>query len=98
MALTLLPAGTYALLAPLPAVAGSEGVGRVLEVGPGVVALSPGDCIIPADAGLGESGDGPWVHCAWGGVGDAEPPSLQRPLLRAESVCSALIQKSFPFV
>ncbi|XP_040546107.1 enoyl-[acyl-carrier-protein] reductase, mitochondrial isoform X1 [Gallus gallus] len=45
--------GTYALLAPLPAVAGSEGVGRVLEVGPGVVALSPGDCIIPADAGLG---------------------------------------------
>ncbi|OXB54033.1 hypothetical protein ASZ78_010315, partial [Callipepla squamata] len=45
--------GTYALLAPLPAVAGNEGVGRVLEVGPGVVALSPGDCIIPADAGLG---------------------------------------------
>ncbi|OXB77886.1 UNVERIFIED_CONTAM: hypothetical protein H355_000641 [Colinus virginianus] len=45
--------GTYALLAPLPAVAGNEGVGRVLEVGPGVVSLSPGDCIIPADAGLG---------------------------------------------
>uniref|UniRef100_A0A669PK37 Enoyl-[acyl-carrier-protein] reductase, mitochondrial n=1 Tax=Phasianus colchicus TaxID=9054 RepID=A0A669PK37_PHACC len=45
--------GTYALLAPLPAVPGNEGVGRVLEVGPGVVALSPGDCVIPADAGLG---------------------------------------------
>ncbi|XP_015739143.1 enoyl-[acyl-carrier-protein] reductase, mitochondrial [Coturnix japonica] len=45
--------GTYALLAPLPAVAGNEGVGRVLEVGPGVMALRPGDCIIPADAGLG---------------------------------------------
>lgn len=98
MALTLLPAGTYALLAPLPAVAGNEGVGRVLEVGPGVVTLSPGDCIIPADAGLGESGDGPWVHPAWGKVADAEPPSLRRPLLCAESVCSALIQKSFTFL
>lgn len=79
MALTLLPAGTYALLAPLPAVAGSEGVGRVLEVGPGVVALSPGDCIIPADAGLGESGDGPWVHCAWGGCWGCRAPISAAP-------------------
>ncbi|XP_047929244.2 enoyl-[acyl-carrier-protein] reductase, mitochondrial isoform X1 [Anser cygnoides] len=45
--------GTYAILAPLPAVAGNEGVGRVLEVGPGVTALRPGDWVIPADAGLG---------------------------------------------
>ncbi|NXL95431.1 MECR protein, partial [Alectura lathami] len=45
--------GTYALLVPLPAVAGNEGVGRVLEVGPGVATLRPGDCVIPADAGLG---------------------------------------------
>uniref|UniRef100_A0A8B9BWQ0 Enoyl-[acyl-carrier-protein] reductase, mitochondrial n=1 Tax=Anser brachyrhynchus TaxID=132585 RepID=A0A8B9BWQ0_9AVES len=45
--------GTYAILAPLPAVAGNEGVGRVLEVGPGVTALRRGDWVIPADAGLG---------------------------------------------
>uniref|UniRef100_A0A493TEQ8 Enoyl-[acyl-carrier-protein] reductase, mitochondrial n=1 Tax=Anas platyrhynchos platyrhynchos TaxID=8840 RepID=A0A493TEQ8_ANAPP len=51
--LPVLPTGTYAILAPLPAVAGNEGVGRVLEVGPGVTALRPGDWVIPADAGLG---------------------------------------------
>ncbi|XP_005058433.1 PREDICTED: trans-2-enoyl-CoA reductase, mitochondrial isoform X2 [Ficedula albicollis] len=45
--------GTYPLLSPLPAVGGSEGVGEVLEVGRRVVALKPGDWVIPADAGLG---------------------------------------------
>ncbi|XP_005058434.1 PREDICTED: trans-2-enoyl-CoA reductase, mitochondrial isoform X3 [Ficedula albicollis] len=47
--------GTYPLLSPLPAVGGSEGVGEVLEVGRRVVALKPGDWVIPADAGLGDS-------------------------------------------
>ncbi|KAM8796069.1 enoyl-[acyl-carrier-protein] reductase, mitochondrial [Eudromia elegans] len=45
--------GTYALLAALPAVGGNEGVGRVLRVGRRVAALAPGDCVVPADAGLG---------------------------------------------
>ncbi|XP_037237289.1 enoyl-[acyl-carrier-protein] reductase, mitochondrial isoform X1 [Falco rusticolus] len=45
--------GTYAILSPLPAVAGNEGVGEVLEVGRRVAALKPGDWVIPADAGLG---------------------------------------------
>ncbi|XP_009585360.1 PREDICTED: trans-2-enoyl-CoA reductase, mitochondrial [Fulmarus glacialis] len=42
--------GTYAILSPLPAVGGNEGVGEVLEVGRRVAALKPGDRGIP---GLG---------------------------------------------
>ncbi|GAB0199594.1 enoyl-[acyl-carrier-protein] reductase, mitochondrial [Grus japonensis] len=45
--------GTYAILSPLPAVGGNEGVGEVLEVGRHVAALKPGDWVIPAGAGLG---------------------------------------------
>ncbi|XP_064491222.1 enoyl-[acyl-carrier-protein] reductase, mitochondrial [Pseudopipra pipra] len=45
--------GTYAILSPLPAVGGNEGVGEVLEVGSRVSALKPGDWVIPADTGLG---------------------------------------------
>ncbi|XP_043940998.1 enoyl-[acyl-carrier-protein] reductase, mitochondrial isoform X3 [Protopterus annectens] len=45
--------GTYAILPELPAVGGNEGVGEVLEVGNKVTSLSPGDWVIPADAGLG---------------------------------------------
>ncbi|XP_075294148.1 enoyl-[acyl-carrier-protein] reductase, mitochondrial isoform X2 [Opisthocomus hoazin] len=47
--------GTYPILSPLPAVGGSEGVGEVLEVGRCVTALKPGDWVIPASAGLGDS-------------------------------------------
>ncbi|NXD62971.1 MECR protein, partial [Eolophus roseicapillus] len=45
--------GTYAILSPLPAVGGNEGVGEVLEVGRRVAALKPGDWVIPATSGLG---------------------------------------------
>ncbi|XP_074970737.1 enoyl-[acyl-carrier-protein] reductase, mitochondrial [Phalacrocorax aristotelis] len=45
--------GTYAILPPLPAVGGNEGVGEVLEVGRRVAALKPGDWVILAGAGLG---------------------------------------------
>ncbi|XP_049675688.1 enoyl-[acyl-carrier-protein] reductase, mitochondrial isoform X2 [Accipiter gentilis] len=45
--------GTYAILSPLPAVGGNEGVGEVLEVGRRVTALKPGDWVIPAGAGVG---------------------------------------------
>uniref|UniRef100_A0A8C0BK63 Enoyl-[acyl-carrier-protein] reductase, mitochondrial n=1 Tax=Buteo japonicus TaxID=224669 RepID=A0A8C0BK63_9AVES len=45
--------GTYAILSPLPAVGGNEGVGEVLEVGHRVTALKPGDWVIPAGAGVG---------------------------------------------
>ncbi|NXA18259.1 MECR protein, partial [Ibidorhyncha struthersii] len=45
--------GTYAILSPLPAVGGNEGVGEVLEVGRRVAALKPGDWVIPAGTGLG---------------------------------------------
>ncbi|XP_062467415.1 enoyl-[acyl-carrier-protein] reductase, mitochondrial isoform X3 [Pezoporus occidentalis] len=45
--------GTYAILSPLPAVGGNEGVGEVLEVGSRVAALKPGDWVIPATSGLG---------------------------------------------
>ncbi|KAJ7424599.1 hypothetical protein WISP_27901 [Willisornis vidua] len=48
------PTGTYAILSPLPAVGGNEGVGEVLEVGSRVTALEPGDWVIPVDAGLGD--------------------------------------------
>ncbi|XP_069659462.1 enoyl-[acyl-carrier-protein] reductase, mitochondrial isoform X2 [Haliaeetus albicilla] len=47
--------GTYAILSPLPAVGGNEGVGEVLEVGRRVTALKPGDWVIPAGAGVGDS-------------------------------------------
>lgn len=40
-------AGRYAVRPPLPAVPGSEGVGRVLETGPGVPELSAGDRVVP---------------------------------------------------
>ncbi len=40
-------AGEYAVRPPLPAVPGSEGVGRVLHAGPGVRDLSPGDRVVP---------------------------------------------------
>uniref|UniRef100_A0A8C6ZHP8 Enoyl-[acyl-carrier-protein] reductase, mitochondrial n=1 Tax=Nothoprocta perdicaria TaxID=30464 RepID=A0A8C6ZHP8_NOTPE len=45
--------GTYALLPELPAVGGNEGVGRVLGVGRRVTSVTPGDWVLPADAGLG---------------------------------------------
>uniref|UniRef100_A0A8C0EWF9 Enoyl-[acyl-carrier-protein] reductase, mitochondrial n=1 Tax=Bubo bubo TaxID=30461 RepID=A0A8C0EWF9_BUBBB len=45
--------GTYAIVSPLPAVGGNEGVGEVLEVGRRVAALKPGDRVIPAVTGLG---------------------------------------------
>ncbi|NXW43350.1 MECR protein, partial [Nyctiprogne leucopyga] len=45
--------GTYAILSPLPAVGGNEGVGEVLEVGQRVTTLKPGDRVIPASSGLG---------------------------------------------
>uniref|UniRef100_A0A8D0G0D5 Enoyl-[acyl-carrier-protein] reductase, mitochondrial n=1 Tax=Strix occidentalis caurina TaxID=311401 RepID=A0A8D0G0D5_STROC len=45
--------GTYAIVSPLPAVGGNEGVGEVLEVGCRVAALKPGDRVIPAVTGLG---------------------------------------------
>ncbi|NXE75903.1 MECR protein, partial [Cochlearius cochlearius] len=45
--------GTYAVLSPLPAVGGNEGVGEVLEVGRRVATLKPGDWVIPAGPGLG---------------------------------------------
>uniref|UniRef100_A0A0R3VW78 Enoyl-[acyl-carrier-protein] reductase, mitochondrial n=1 Tax=Taenia asiatica TaxID=60517 RepID=A0A0R3VW78_TAEAS len=45
--------GTYPLRPALPAVAGNEGAGYVLECGPGVSKLKPGDLIAPAKPGLG---------------------------------------------
>ncbi|NWU95903.1 MECR protein, partial [Upupa epops] len=45
--------GTYAILPPLPTVAGNEGVGEVLEVGRRVTGLKPGDRVVPAITGLG---------------------------------------------
>ncbi|NWX89795.1 MECR protein, partial [Nothoprocta pentlandii] len=45
--------GTYALLPELPAVGGNEGVGQVLGVGRRVTSVTPGDWVLPADAGLG---------------------------------------------
>lgn len=52
------PAGTYAIVSPLPAVGGNEGVGEVLEVGSRVAALKPGDWVIPTTSGLGECAPG----------------------------------------
>ncbi|CAL8287774.1 unnamed protein product [Merluccius merluccius] len=45
--------GTYAILPDLPAVGGNEGVAQVVEVGPQVTSLKPGDWVIPRDTGLG---------------------------------------------
>ncbi|KAL3882262.1 hypothetical protein ACJMK2_028624 [Sinanodonta woodiana] len=45
--------GTYHIMPKLPAIGGNEGVGEVLEVGPAVKCLSPGDWVIPADPGWG---------------------------------------------
>ncbi|XP_014438031.1 enoyl-[acyl-carrier-protein] reductase, mitochondrial isoform X1 [Tupaia chinensis] len=47
--------GNYGLLPKLPAVGGNEGVGRVVAVGGSVTRLKPGDWVIPANAGLGDS-------------------------------------------
>nr|XP_017202017.2 enoyl-[acyl-carrier-protein] reductase, mitochondrial isoform X2 [Oryctolagus cuniculus] len=47
--------GNYGLLPRLPAVGGNEGVGQVVAVGSNVTALKPGDWVIPAGAGLGDS-------------------------------------------
>lgn len=45
--------GTYAILPELPATGGNEGVGEVVEIGPQVKTVKPGDWVIPKDAGLG---------------------------------------------
>lgn len=45
--------GTYAFIPPRPFVAGNEGLGEVISVGPEVKALRPGDWVVPAVAGLG---------------------------------------------
>ena len=47
--------GTYAEKPALPAVCGNEGVARVREVGGAVQDLKPGDLVIPAVTGIGES-------------------------------------------
>ncbi|XP_046325454.1 enoyl-[acyl-carrier-protein] reductase, mitochondrial isoform X3 [Marmota monax] len=47
--------GNYGLLPKLPAVGGNEGVGQVEAVGCRVTRLKPGDWVIPANAGLGDS-------------------------------------------
>ncbi|XP_073936864.1 enoyl-[acyl-carrier-protein] reductase, mitochondrial isoform X3 [Castor canadensis] len=47
--------GNYGLLPKLPAVGGNEGVGQVVAVGSSVTGLKPGDWVIPANAGLGDS-------------------------------------------
>ncbi len=45
-------AGKYAILKPRPAVAGNEGLGEVMETGPGVDGLKSGDWVrLPAAAG-----------------------------------------------
>ncbi|XP_072465720.1 enoyl-[acyl-carrier-protein] reductase, mitochondrial isoform X3 [Notamacropus eugenii] len=45
--------GTYGILPELPAVAGNEGVGQVVEVGSAVTGVKPGDWVIPVNGGLG---------------------------------------------
>lgn len=45
--------GNYALLPPLPAVGGNEGVGVVEQTGPDVKGLAAGDLVIAGAAGLG---------------------------------------------
>ncbi|MFO1273971.1 MAG: zinc-dependent alcohol dehydrogenase family protein [Rubrivivax sp.] len=52
----LMLTGGYGMLPPLPAVGGSEGVGRVVEVGPDVAGLKPGQCVLlPAGSGTWSS-------------------------------------------
>ncbi|KAK7501847.1 hypothetical protein BaRGS_00006933 [Batillaria attramentaria] len=45
--------GTYFVRPQLPAVAGNEGVGQVMEIGTEVERFRPGDWVIPADLGWG---------------------------------------------
>lgn len=45
--------GTYFLKPPLPAVVGNEGVAEVMEVGSDVKILTPGDWVLPSQAGFG---------------------------------------------
>jgi len=45
--------GVYALKPPLPAVAGNEGCAEVLDVGPEVKHLKPGDWVVPSQPGFG---------------------------------------------
>ncbi|GAB1607758.1 enoyl-[acyl-carrier-protein] reductase, mitochondrial-like [Argonauta hians] len=45
--------GTYMIKPPLPAVAGGEGVGEVVETGSNVQKFKPGDWILPLRAGTG---------------------------------------------
>ncbi|XP_068935167.1 enoyl-[acyl-carrier-protein] reductase, mitochondrial isoform X3 [Petaurus breviceps papuanus] len=47
--------GKYGILPELPAVGGNEGVGQVVEVGNAVTRVKPGDWVIPANPGLGDS-------------------------------------------
>lgn len=48
----LMLTGAYGMLPPLPAVGGSEGVGRVVEVGPEVTGISVGQTVLlPAGSG-----------------------------------------------
>lgn len=48
----LMLTGGYGMLPPLPAVGGSEGVGRVVEIGPEVTGLRPGQrVLLPAGSG-----------------------------------------------
>ncbi|MBK9685603.1 MAG: zinc-dependent alcohol dehydrogenase family protein [Betaproteobacteria bacterium] len=48
----LMLTGGYGMLPPLPAVGGSEGVGRVVQVGPDVSGLQPGQrVLLPAGSG-----------------------------------------------
>jgi mitochondrial enoyl-[acyl-carrier protein] reductase / trans-2-enoyl-CoA reductase len=57
----LMLTGQYGMLPPLPAVGGSEGVGRVVEIGPDVAGISVGQTVLlPA-------GSGTWtpMHAAW---------------------------------
>lgn len=43
--------GDYAARPPLPVIPGAEGVGKVVEAGPGVASLKVGDRVIPLDRG-----------------------------------------------
>ena len=44
--------GEYGILPPLPATGGSEGAGRVVEIGPGVTDVTPGQrVLLPSRSG-----------------------------------------------
>lgn len=45
--------GSYPTQPPLPAVAGSEGVAQVIEVGPNAKNLKVGDLVLPLKQGFG---------------------------------------------